>query len=120
MSNANPTKHGVNEAHNTNVHVSFIHKAKLVLLLYFFTFLVPCCDVRYDYRVKTMFGSSLPPIVCGRLMSYLRCLCLFAYIGVQHILSCVFLGIVCPVLPVSLDCPFLIALSIFSNVYFLK
>jgi hypothetical protein len=27
------------------------------------------------------------------------------------------LYLVCPVLPMSLDCPFLIALSVFSNVY---
>ena len=50
-------------------------------------------------------------------MSYLRCLCLFAYSGVKHILCCVLLRLVCPVLPVSLDCPFLIAPSEFSNVY---
>ena len=47
-------------------------------------------------------------------MSYL---CLFAHSGVQHIVCCVFLRIVYPVLPVSLDCPFLIAPSVFSNVY---
>ena len=45
-------------------------------------------------------------------------LCLFAYSDVQHILCCfVFLRVVYPVLPVSLDCPFFIALSVFSNVY---
>ena len=26
-------------------------------------FLVPCCDVRYDFSVKTMFASSLVPFV---------------------------------------------------------
>jgi hypothetical protein len=31
-----------------------------------FTFLVPCCEVRYDLRIKTMFGSYLPPVVCRR------------------------------------------------------
>jgi hypothetical protein len=41
-------------------------------------------------------------------------LCLFAYSGFKHILCCVF-GFVClrlvyPLLPVHLDCPFLIAL----------
>ncbi len=36
-------------------------------------------------------------------MSYL---CLFAYSGVQHILCCVFLRIVHPMIPVSLDFPF--------------
>ena len=47
-------------------------------------------------------------------MSYLRYLCLFAHSGVQHILCCVFalfVFVLCLVsmLPVSLDCPFLIA-----------
>jgi hypothetical protein len=34
--------------------------------------------------------------------------------------SFVFLRIVCPVLPVSQDYPFLIDLSVFSNVYFYR
>ena len=55
-------------------------------------------------------------------MSYLRYLCVLAYSGVQHILCCVglcfvFLRLVCPILPISLDCPFSIAPSILSNVY---
>ena len=33
-----------------------------VLLLCFFTLWVPCCD----FRIQTMFGSSLPPVVCKR------------------------------------------------------
>jgi hypothetical protein len=45
-------------------------------------------------------------------MSYFRYLCLFVYSGVQH-MSC----LVYPLLPVSLDCPSLIAPSVFSNVY---
>jgi hypothetical protein len=53
-------------------------------------------------------------------MSYLRYLCLFAYSGVQHILCCVFLRLVYPMLPVSLDSPCLIAPSVFSNVYFTR
>ena len=49
----------------------------------------------------------------GGLMSYLRYLCLFTYSGVQHILCCVFvfLRLVYTMLPVSLDCPCLIAPS---------
>jgi hypothetical protein len=54
-------------------------------------------------------------------MSYLCYLCLFAYSGVQpHIVLCFWLAclrLVCPLLPVSLDCQFVIAPSIFSNVY---
>ena len=53
-------------------------------------------------------------------MSYLRYLCLFSHSGVQHILCCVFLRLVYPMLPVSLDCPFLIAISVFSNVYLVR
>ena len=59
-------------------------------------------------------------------MSYVCRLCLFEYSGVQHILCCVlvlfcflFLRIVYPMLPASLDFPYLIATSVFSNVYFL-
>jgi hypothetical protein len=26
----------------------------------------PCSGVRYDFRIKTMFGSSLPLVVCRR------------------------------------------------------
>ena len=67
-----------------------------VVLLCVFMFWVPCCDVRYDFRIKTMFGY----------------LCLFAYSGVQHILCCfIFLRVMYPVLPVSLDCPFLAHLA---------
>ena len=54
-------------------------------------------------------------------MSQLRYLCLFAYCGFQHISYCfcfVFLHLVYPMLPVSLDCPFEIALSVSSDVYF--
>ena len=27
-------------------------------------YLVSCCDIRCDFHIKTMFGSSLPPVVC--------------------------------------------------------
>jgi membrane protein YdbS with pleckstrin-like domain len=37
-----------------------------VVLLCVFTFLVACYDVRYDIHKKTMFRSSLPPVVCMR------------------------------------------------------
>ena len=49
-------------------------------------------------------------------------LCLFEYGGVQHMLCAlsfcfVFLRLLYPMLPVSLDCPFLIASSVFSSIY---
>ena len=48
-------------------------------------------------------------------MSYLRYLSLLAYSGVQHIMCCVFLRLVYLMLPISLDCPFLIAPLIFPT-----
>jgi len=79
----------------------------------FLYFLSSACDVRYDFCIKAMFGSSLHLVVCK--MSYLRDFCLLAYSGVQCIVLC--FCFVCPMLPVSLDCPFLIAPWEFSNVY---
>ena len=53
------------------------------------------------------------------LMSYLRYVCLFMQSGVQHILCCVFcfvyLRLVCPILPVTLNCPYSGQLS--TNIY---
>ena len=37
-----------------------------VVLLCVYTFLVPCYDVRYDFRTKTKFGSPILPVVCRR------------------------------------------------------
>ena len=57
-------------------------------------------------------------------MSYLRYLCLLAYCGIQSILSCVivflFLRLLYPMSPVSLDCQFWIALSVFPNICLLS
>jgi hypothetical protein len=53
-------------------------------------------------------------------MSCLRYLYLFVYSDSQHILCCVvvlFVFALCTLLPVSLDCPFVIAPSVFSGVY---
>ena len=52
-------------------------------------------------------------------MSYLHYLCLFTYSGVQHIYCVVFLFCFSSsMLLLSRVCPFLIAPSVFSNVYF--
>jgi hypothetical protein len=50
-----------------------------VALLCVFTLRVPCCDVRYDFRIQTMFGSSLPPVVCRRAYVLVKLL-VFGYI----------------------------------------
>jgi hypothetical protein len=70
-----------------------------------------CCDVRYDFRIKTIFGPSLSPAVCRRA-HVLFTLYLLVHSCFQSILCCVFVlfvfvfCFVYPVLPVSLDCPF--------------
>ena len=51
----------------------------MVLSINVFTFWVPCSDVRYDFRIKMMFGSSSPPVVCRRAR-VLSTLVVFAYI----------------------------------------
>ena len=111
---------------NGGVLVAHVFLVFCVLLLCVLTFLIPCCDVRYDFRIVTMFGSSLPPVVCRRVgfMSNLRYLCLLRHSSIQHILCCVlFVIVLCLVylvLPVSLDGSFVIASSVFSNVYLLS
>ena len=55
-------------------------------------------------------------------MSYLLYMCLFVESGVQHILCCVFafgfLHIVYRMLPVSLDCLFLVFSRVYNNMKF--
>ena len=81
----------------------------------------------YDFLIKTMFSSSLLSPVVWRRAQVLFRLFVFVYMtysGVQCILCCVFVlffFVLCtlvPILPVSLDCPFLIAPLVFSNVYY--
>jgi hypothetical protein len=52
-------------------------------------FLVPCCDVRYDSRIQTMFGSSLPPVVCSK-DHVLLCFCV-SYRNDQNFAVAIFL-----------------------------
>ena len=89
------------------------HCSFCVVLVSVFMFWVLCCDVRYDFRIKTTCGCLYLQLFVGWLMSYLRYSCMFAHSGVQHILCCVFVLFFFVVLPVSLDCPFLIAAWIF-------
>ena len=81
----------------------------------------------FDFRIKRYSVRLFLQLFVGGLMScmYLRYLCLFVHSAVQHILCCVFglfvvvLCLVYPMLPVSLDCPFVITPSVFSNIYFI-
>ena len=55
-----------------------------------FTFWVLCCDVLHDFHTKTMFGSSLPPVV-GRRPYVLFMLFVFACVVVSNTYCVVFL-----------------------------
>ena len=71
----------------------------------------PCCS-SIQFLVLSYYVS---------LRSEFRMTCVCAQWCLTHIALCfcfVFLRLVYPMLPVSLDCPFFIAPSIFSNVYF--
>jgi hypothetical protein len=56
------------EQHEPNIQPRLWEKCLVfcVVLLYVFTFWFLCCDVYYDFLIKTMFGSSLPQAVCSR------------------------------------------------------
>ena len=64
-----------------------------------------------------------PGFWCGRvahIFSFRFCDVVFFVFCLQHRVSLTFVLVlcsVCPMFPVSLDCPFLIARSVFSNVY---
>ena len=82
------------------------------------------CDVRYEFRIETIFVRLYPQLFVGGLMSYLHYLCFWACSGVQHILCCVFvlfvfvLCLMYPMLPISLDCNYFYFPSVFSNVFY--
>ena len=63
------------------------------------------CDVCYDFCIKMMFGSSLPPVF------YVICVC-----PTPIVLCFCFLRLVCHVLPVTLDCQSLVLSLIFVMV----
>ena len=72
---------------STCVHLRFFVGSVLLtflalcaVLLCVFTFIVPCCAVRYDFHIKTMFGSSFPPVVSRRARVYLRYMCLLCIV----------------------------------------
>jgi hypothetical protein len=89
-------------------------------------------SIRSEFRVvksvvisayNTMFGSSLPPVVCRRAHVLFTLFVLaVVYWCPAHIVlyfCFVFLRLVYPMLSVSLDCPFLKTLSVFFYVYYL-
>ena len=84
----------------------YLHIIVLLPYLCVFTFWVQCCGVRYDFRIKTMLGSSLHPCVCRRAGVFFT---LFVFVCAKwcptHILMCfclVYLRLVYP-MPVTLS-----------------
>ena len=61
-----------------------------VFLLFVLTFRVPCCDGRYDFRIKTIFGSSFPRVDCSREHVLFTLFVFVWHSGVQPILCCFF------------------------------
>jgi hypothetical protein len=92
--------------HMSSLPVFFVGSVMLIVLLFVLSYyvslrsLVTCCDVRYDFRIKIMFGSSLLPVVCRKV--YLRYLCLIAHNdGPTQIVLCFCFCLVFPRLVVS-------------------
>jgi hypothetical protein len=94
------------------------------VILCVFTFWVPCYDVRSDLKEKTMFGSSLPPVVHRMayvLFAFSLCLCaLVVSITYRVVFWLCFSSSSVPYIASFSGFPFLITPSVFSNVYFLK
>ena len=78
-------------------------------------------EFRYDFNMETMSGSSLPPVICRRahvLFMLFVFVCssrwpthivwCFCFVSLRRVYS----------MPVSLDCPLLIAPSVSSNFCF--
>jgi hypothetical protein len=63
------------------------HSVFFAVLLCVFTFWLPCCDVRYDFNMITMFNSSLSPVVWTHVLFTLF---VFVYIKCcpTHIVLC--------------------------------
>ena len=82
------TKHintTIDTLNNTIIKGGNNPNTRCVVLLCIFRYRVPCCDVRYDFLITTMFGSSLLSVVCSRAHVLFTLLCLFANSGIQHI-----------------------------------
>jgi hypothetical protein len=81
-----------------------------------------CTDCLNTSLVNVIFRSPLSPVVCRRLgwsgIIYVICDCLREVVSNTYcVVFLVCLRLVYPVLTVSLECPFLIASLVFSNVY---
>ena len=76
----------------------------MFLIVVLITFRVPCCDVCYDFRIKTRCSVRL----------YLQFVGVGMFLFTLFVFACAWWYLK---LPVSLYCAFLIAPSVFSNIY---
>ena len=100
----------------TRLHPSFFYGVRVAHLFNWFVVLLCVLTfvlcVRSNFRMNTMFGSSLPPVACWRAHVLFM---LFVFVCVQHILCWFFCGffvfVLCPILISRLrlvyifDCP---------------
>ena len=66
-------------------------------MVYYIYFRVSCCDVRYDYPIKTMFGLFYLWLFVGGLKSYLRyfCVCLRIVVSSTYCVLVLFFFVSC-------------------------
>ena len=62
----------------------------ICFVLYYVSLRSEFRDFCYDFRMETMFGSSLPPVICRRAHVSFTLVVFVWYSGVIHILCCVF------------------------------
>jgi hypothetical protein len=78
------------------------HKVKKMDVVVICTWGVYFSSVRYDFRIKTMFSSSFPPVVCRRTMCVYLCTKVSNTYCVVYLICFSSSCVTC----VALDCPF--------------
>ena len=80
---------------------------------------VLCCSLWFLLTNHVRFVLTSSCLQDSACLTYVMCVCLriVAFNKYWFYFCFVFLRLVCPMLPISLDCPFLIARSVFSIVF---
>ena len=76
--------------------------------------------VSHDVLVRSMLPQLRGPLVSHRCFGEVHVAHYFGFLCCVFVMFVLVLCLVCPMLPVSLGCPFLIAPSVFNNVYLPK
>ena len=71
-----------------NDYLLYMKKQNFMLNI-FTTLYPPFCDARYDFRINTIFGLSLPPVICMRAHVLLG---LFVFVRFVFTSSCLYEG----------------------------